>query len=260
MITNQDIALWSIDHPWQSADQIEQDLLLSQAICVIAKDPLLGTELVLRGGTAYHKLFLPQPYRYSEDLDYVRTTSGGIGDVMKRLTALGEELGYKVSTKMGMYPKVIWRFEHASGTPGKIKIEINTFERSPMLPLKTIAHVVESGYCSENAEVPTFQVEELVATKLRAIYQRSKGRDLYDLWLALTNLSILPETIISAFPAYRPEGVTSEMMIENLKRKLSDKQFLHDMDPLIRQGAPAYDPLEAGRLVVEKLFSQLDEK
>ena len=79
MITNQDIALWSIDHPWQSADQIEQDLY--------------------------------------------------------------------------------------------------TFERSPMLPLKTIAHAVESGYCSENAEVPTFQIEELVATKLRAIYQRSKPAD-----------------------------------------------------------------------------------
>ena len=170
MITNQDIALWSIDHPWQSADQVEQDLLLSQAICMIANDPLLGGQLVLRGGTAYHKLFLPQPYRYSEDLDYIRTTSGGIGDVMKRLTSLGGELGYKVNTKMGMYPKVIWKFEHASGTSGKIKIEINTFERSPMLPLKAVRHAVESGYCSESASVPTFQVEELVATKLRAIY------------------------------------------------------------------------------------------
>lgn len=259
MITNQDIALWSIDHPWQSADQVEQDLLLSQAICMIANDPLLGGQLVLRGGTAYHKLFLPQPYRYSEDLDYIRTTSGGIGDVMKRLTSLGGELGYKVNTKMGMYPKVIWKFEHASGTSGKIKIEINTFERSPMLPLKAVRHAVESGYCSESASVPTFQVEELVATKLRAIYQRSKGRDLYDLWLALTNLSIPPEAIVSAFPAYRPDGVTPEMMAENLKRKLSDEQFLHDIDPLARQGTSEYDPLEAGRLVIEELLSRLDE-
>ena len=259
MITNQDIALWSVDHPWQSADQVEQDLLLSQAICAIANDSLLGAELVLRGGTAYHKLFLPQPYRYSEDLDYVRTTSGGIGDVMKRLTSLGGELGYKVNTKMGMYPKVLWKFEHASGTPGKIKIEINTFERSPMLPLKTIRYTVDSGYCNETAPVPTFQAEELVATKLRAIYQRSKGRDLYDLWLALTELAIPPDKIVRAFPAYRPKGVTSEMMADNLRRKLSDEQFLHDMDPLIRQGAPAYDPPEAGRLVMEELLSRLDE-
>lgn len=259
MITNQDIAFWSIDHPWQSADQVEQDLLLSQAICVIANDALLGGELVLRGGTAYHKLFLPQPYRYSEDLDYVRTTSGGIGEVMKRLTSLGKGLGYRVNTKMGMYPKVIWRFVQASGTPGKIKIEINTFERSPMLPLKSVRYAVETDYCNEIALVRTFQVEELVATKLRAIYQRSKGRDLYDLWLALTDLSISPEAIASAFPAYRPEGVTSEMMVENLRRKLSDEQFLHDIDPLVRQGAPEYDPVEAGRLVIQELFSRLGE-
>lgn len=259
MITNQDIALWSIDHPWQSADQVEQDLLLSQAICQIAKNPLLGKELVLRGGTAYHKLFLPQPFRYSEDLDYVRTTSGGIGNVMKQLTDLGREFGYKVNTKMGMYPKVIWRFEHASGTPGKIKIEINTFERSPMLPLKTISYTVESGYYSETAPVLTFQVEELVATKLRAIYQRSKGRDLFDLWLALTELSIPPEAIVASFPAYRPEGVTAEMMIKNLEQKLSDEQFLHDMDPLIRQGSLVYNPLEAAQLLIEELISKIDK-
>jgi len=52
-------------------------------------------------------MFLPEPLRYSEDLDYVRTTAGGIGNVMKRLTALGRELGYKVNTKMSKYPKVI---------------------------------------------------------------------------------------------------------------------------------------------------------
>lgn len=85
----------------------------------IADDPLLGGELVLRGGTAFHKLFLPEPYRYSEDLDFVRTTAGGIGDVMKRLTALGRELGFEVRTRMGMYPKVMWRFTFADGCPAR---------------------------------------------------------------------------------------------------------------------------------------------
>lgn len=117
-----------MDHPWQNENQIEQDLLLSMAMIEIASDPLLGQELVLRGGTAFHKLFLPEPYRYSEDLDFVRTTEGGIGGVMKRLTSLGCELGFDVRTKMGMYPKVIWRFTFEDGVSGKIKIEINTYE------------------------------------------------------------------------------------------------------------------------------------
>ena len=92
MIRRSDIVQWGVAHPWQNENQVEQDLLLSFAMVEIANDPLLGRELVLRGGTAFHKLFLPKPYRYSEDLDFVRTTGGGIGEVMKRLTSLGSDL------------------------------------------------------------------------------------------------------------------------------------------------------------------------
>lgn len=257
MITNRDITQWALSHPWQSADQVEQDLLLSQAICEIAGNELLSEELVLRGGTAYHKIVLPEPLRYSEDLDYVRTKEGGIGEVMKELTAIGKTLGYRVSTKMGMYPKVMWRFEYASGAPGKIKIEINTYERSPMLPLRSTEYKVESNYYKKNAMVSIFQTEELVATKLRALYQRSKGRDLYDIWLALTVLDLNSEDIIAAFPVYKPEGLTADLMIANLENKLKDKQFCHDIENLVRMDAPEYDVVKAADLVMEKLISKI---
>ena len=226
-------------------------------MCEIANDPMLGVELVLRGGIAFHKLLLPQPRRYSEDLDFVRMTTGGIGDVMKRLTSLGQELGYQVNTKMGMYPKVFWKFVYASGLPGKIKIEINTFERSPMLPLAPRNHEVNSSYCMTKANIPTFQVEELVATKIRALYQRSKGRDLYDLWLAFTELHLDPEAVIAAYPIYRPENTTREDMIANLHLKLQDGQFCGDMKNLARQDAPDYDVQEAGDLTIGSLLSKI---
>ena len=63
MIRRSDIVQWGVAHPWQNENQVEQDLLLSCAMVEIANDPLLGRELVLRGGTAFHKLFLPKPYR-----------------------------------------------------------------------------------------------------------------------------------------------------------------------------------------------------
>ena len=71
MLSVNDIAAWGITHPWVDADQIEQDLLLSRAICAIATDNYLGSELIFRGGTALRKLRLPRPLRYSEDLDCV---------------------------------------------------------------------------------------------------------------------------------------------------------------------------------------------
>ena len=41
MLSVNDITAWGITHPWASTDQVEQDLLLSRAICAIADDPYL---------------------------------------------------------------------------------------------------------------------------------------------------------------------------------------------------------------------------
>jgi predicted nucleotidyltransferase component of viral defense system len=109
MLSVNDIAAWSITHPWVSADQVEQDFLLSRAICAIASHNYLGGELVFRGGTALHKLHLPQPLRYSEDLDYVRTSAGGISQLTGALLDLGRDLSFDVRSRITEHPKVYWR-------------------------------------------------------------------------------------------------------------------------------------------------------
>ena len=68
MITQAYLTEWGAGAPWPTAAQIEQDLILSRLIVEIAGHPLLSRELRLRGGTCLHKLHLPTPYRYSEDL------------------------------------------------------------------------------------------------------------------------------------------------------------------------------------------------
>ncbi len=257
MIPREDIIAWGVDHPWPELDQIEQDLLLSQAICEISNDDLLGNELSLRGGTAFHKLFMKMPFRYSEDLDYVRSTAGGIGEIIDRLRDLGEKLDFKVERKIGKYPKVYWKYTASSGIPSKIKIEINTFERSPALGFFFIDHKVDSPYYNGSAKVRTFHREELVATKIRALYQRSKGRDLYDIWLALTELGLSPDKILEAFPVYRPEQMTAKSSIKNLHEKLSNRQFTTDIANLIRRDAPEYDINRAGEMIEKELLSKL---
>ncbi len=96
---------------------------------------------------------------------------------------------------------------------------------------------------------------QLVATKLRALYQRKKGRDLYDLWLALTVQNLNPNKILEAFPAYRPEGTRKDFLIENLLVKLKDKEFCTDINGMLRVGSPDYDPQVAGKLVINTLLS-----
>ena len=61
--------------------------MLSRLIVEIAQHELLGGELAFRGGTCLHKLHLPEPLRYSEDLDYVRRTHSGIKPYLTALRA-----------------------------------------------------------------------------------------------------------------------------------------------------------------------------
>ena len=100
MIDYRDIVAWGVTHPWPTMEQIEQDLLLTRAICEIANHELLGQELVFRGGTALNKLYADEATRYSEDLDYVRTTASGISPVTTALRDIGLEMGFKVASKI----------------------------------------------------------------------------------------------------------------------------------------------------------------
>jgi predicted nucleotidyltransferase component of viral defense system len=213
--------------------------------------------LVFRGGTALYKLFLPEPYRYSEDLDFVRTTSGGIGKVFDHITEIGNRLGYSVRKNLGKYPKVFWRGLAQTGRELKIKIEINTYERSPAMPLREIEHSVNTGWYSQTAKVKTFAIEELAATKIRALYQRAKGRDLFDLWVMLTSFSIDPDKVLAAFYTYRPENFSGIKAIANLKDKTSDPNIKADIESIVSRTSPEYDVNDAADLIIEKLLSKL---
>jgi hypothetical protein len=78
LIPRAQITEWAARAPWPTEADVEQDLVLSRLMVQIANDELLRDELAIRGGTCLHKLHLPQPLRYSEDLDYVRRTHSGI--------------------------------------------------------------------------------------------------------------------------------------------------------------------------------------
>lgn len=157
MIPQPAIVEWGRRVPWPTQEQVEQDLLLSRLIVEIAGDEYLRDELAFRGGTCLHKLFTGTTHRYSEDLDYVRRTTGGIADLTRALTAIGERLDMKVNTQISRQPKVYFRVPFESGTGVmRIKVEMNTFERSPVRPLVQVNHAVDSSWFAGSADVTTF--------------------------------------------------------------------------------------------------------
>ena len=60
----------------------------------------------------------------------------------------------------------------------------------------------------------------LLALKIN--FQRTKGRDLFDLWLLATKVGLNTEAVLLAFSKYRPDGFTAKNAIDNLEKKLSD--------------------------------------
>ena len=158
----------------------------------------------------------------------------------------------EVRTKIGRHPKIYLRapFESGSGTM-RVKVEVNTFERAPARPLVHVRHAVSSRWFTGEAEVQTFDLAELVATKIRALFQRSKGRDLFDLWLAITRLGVTPEDLAACFGPYRPDGYTARRAELNLREKLSSSDFRNDLRPLVGEWPEDYDIDQAGELVLD---------
>ncbi len=256
MIPRAAITEWNRLVPWPSVDQVEQDLVLSRLIIEIANDPLLGDELVFRGGTCLHKLVMPKPFRYSEDLDYVRVSHGPIGPILSALRQVADRVGMEIATDVRSFPKAKLRapFESGSGRM-RVKVEINTYETSPARLHHRVPYWVDSSWWSGQADVLTFQTDELVATKLRALFQRRKGRDLFDLWLALTVLSLDPAEVIASFDPYRPEGYTSDRAVAGLRDHLADPRFRADLEGLVSDAPAGYEIDSAGALVAEQLLA-----
>ncbi|HLB58267.1 MAG: hypothetical protein A3C55_04510 [Gammaproteobacteria bacterium RIFCSPHIGHO2_02_FULL_42_13] len=265
MIPQAYINEWRTFAPWLSEPQIEQDLVLSRAIVEIFSEPLLANSLAFRGGTALHKLFIQPAARYSEDIDLVQINTGAIGPVFEALRGrlnpwLGEP---KWKLKEGR-ATFIYRFDSESIpiTPMRLKVEINTREHFTVLGLVKKIFAVENQWVSNKAELTTYTLEELLGTKLRALYQRKKGRDLFDIAMALKQFPSLEiNKVIQCFDHYMDHAATKISRAEfeaNLSEKLNDVSFIEDIAPLLRQDtALSYDPLAEVENVRKKVINFL---
>lgn len=261
MIPRAFITEWQAHVPWAAPVQVEQDLILSRLIVEIAGNELLGEELVMRGGTCLHKLHLSQPYRFSEDLDYVRRTHGGIGQYVTELRAIAERVGLAAS-RVDSSGQMVRMLLDAEPTlpPGeiRIKIETNIAETTFFKRTKKIKHVVESRWWSGETHVPTFALDEMMATKFRALYQRRKGRDLFDLWLVLTSEDGTPAEIVAGLDHYMKEDAfTYPQLRLNLLDKLANANFRSDLEPLLVELPDGYDVDTAADVVMEQLGALL---
>jgi predicted nucleotidyltransferase component of viral defense system len=239
MIPRADITAWREHAPWPFNEQVEQDLVISRALVEIYSDDFLKQRLAFRGGTALHKIYLKPAARYSEDIDLVQISPEPIGETIDRLRERLAFLG-KAKIKQGdMMTTMIYRFESeiAPIVPMKLKVEINCREHFTLEGYQNTPFSINTNWFKGTCEVVTFTIEELLATKLRALYQRKQGRDLFDLDHALKNHKIIPQRITNGFAEYVKRGghsITKEDYLKNVDDKLNDGEFQGDITSLLR--------------------------
>lgn len=240
MIPSSYIQEWSNKAPWPDSRQVEQDLIISRALCDLFNSPALVGKIAFRGGTAINKLLFRQPLRYSEDIDLVQIQPEPIGTTIDAIRDALSWLGQCSRHQAGHSMHLVFKFapEADPETTLNLKVEINTREHESLYDIKQYPFEIDSRWHQAKTEIASFEPEELFGTKLRALLQRHKNRDLFDLHEGIKQLSMDPDKLISCFVHYLSlEGKpisranAEQRMLEKLRRSLTE-----DIAPLLPAG------------------------
>lgn len=276
MLDVDDIRTWHAHAPWRSLALVEQDLLLTKAMAAIFDDPWLAGQVAMRGGTALHKIHLAPAARYSEDIDLVLVGDADAKQVARAISRVMAPLGMKERMSPMLSASVAARnlfsrsqivrstfaFTPTVGVPRphNLKIEVNCNERRPLYEVVTLDYRPPELVDGVHATcVRTYDIDEMLGTKMRAFYQRDQGRDLLDLWWALsghanaTDHQADPDRVVAAFKDYmHREGATvgADDFERALDAKLARPHFVSDVTNLLRPGLErAYDHAKAAAVV-----------
>jgi len=263
MISKPYIAKWQEYAPWKEFSQVEQDLIISRVLVEIFSDDFLRENLAFRGGTALHKLYLKPAPRFSEDIDLVQIKPGPIKPIMERIEEVINFFEEKRSTQVGGHgAKALYRFtSEYEEIRMRIKLEINCKEHFNVLDWVDFPLEVKSEWFSGKAELRTYNINELLGTKLRALYQRSKGRDLFDLYYSRQYIDLDYEQIITCFKEYTSFATgkkppSKKEFLLNIEEKEVSAEFIGDMEALLRPEIK-YNQSEAFEWVKNELIENL---
>ncbi len=276
MISQREITAWREHAPWPDDVQVEQDLLLTRCMMAIFDDEFLRANLAMRGGTALHKVHLAPAARYSEDIDLVlvhRRRRAIVGHALAKVLEpiLGKPanriidpliVAVRNAVSKSQIIRETYQYKPTmAGRPmAKLKVEVNCNEHDPVFKIAEIPFAADG----RQTTLRTYDIDEMLGTKMRALFQRNQSRDLFDLYWALTferiGHPVDPDRIVHAFCDYmRRENtvVSADDFGAALTKKLRTPTFRKDMETMLRPGI-RFDVDEAGQIVRDRLISRID--
>jgi predicted nucleotidyltransferase component of viral defense system len=186
-------AEWQLD-----VGVIEKDYVLGWLLAAISAEPELSQTWIFKGGTCLRKCYY-ETYRFSEDLDFTVIDGGPTGaaqltEIFRRVSAwLSQESGIDLIVEDGCFAerrnlrgnptaqaRIVYRGPNPQPTLPKIKLDITGDEALVETPvMREIVHPYGDAPLTTDG-VLCYSITELAAEKTRALAERCRPRDLYD--------------------------------------------------------------------------------
>jgi predicted nucleotidyltransferase component of viral defense system len=247
------------------AHVVEKDYVLGWLLAGISSHAALGSAWVFKGGTCLKKCYF-ETYRFSEDLDFTVTDSGQLKQEF--LTHVFQEIAVWIYDQAGIeMPQDTIRFEVYSNVRGRPTVEGRIGYRGPMqrrgdpprikldltvdeiLVLEPVAREVHHPYSDrpgDGIHVQCYSFEEVFAEKLRALTERLRPRDLYDVVHLYRHDSFQPDRalVMSTLKqkcAFKGIDVPTSATLEASPERT---ELEAEWDNMLRHQLPALPPFE----------------
>lgn len=166
----------------------EKDYIVEWLLKILYKSRICR-RIVFKGGTAIKKIYYPQTWRFSHDLDFTSSLDAEIikKEFEKIFTEIEKKSEIKFSFKSFHITKgsIIANIQFLGPLNMKNRIRLDISLDEPILT-KPKEIEVESKYPDvKKYKVIVYSLEEILAEKVRSILQRGKSRDYYDVWMLL---------------------------------------------------------------------------
>jgi len=251
---------------WQlTPDVVEKDYVLSWLLAGLARHPATREAWVFKGGTCLKKCVL-ETYRFSEDLDFtLRPEAAYDADA---IAAILTEITADVTSLSGIqFPAAEIRvqlrqnragestFEGVVGyagplaVPGPPKIRVDLTNHEPVLRLterRPVFHPYPDTL-PDGVQVCTYAVGELVAEKTRALFERTRPRDLYDVVLlgarplAAADVRELRRIAVEKFAV---KSLALPPVAELCRKAEQDEELRSEWDNMLAHQLPSTPPLD----------------
>jgi predicted nucleotidyltransferase component of viral defense system len=242
----------------------EKDVILTYVLKILSDANFL--DLVFKGGTCIRKIYLGKISRFSEDLDFQnkKNSRRELVNGIHELFCDRENYGIKFSFSDDDYYEsedsvgVNISYSHEWNHGSTFKFQISLRDDLVLDPLNL--SIKEENYCKWLEfflpTVPCMQWEEIIAEKVRACYQRSTVRDLYDLFLFSSKS--FDQELIRSLVALKMWSAREQFDPFEFMDNISTENYdWHDLERLIRSDSLAKPTSVVN--VVKKRFSFLKE-